>query len=108
VVPEQVPGPAAAFFGASAWLQGSEPVADLAEVVQYGQIAPKQLVGAEFNARHGFHLDLQPAGVTFREAKAVVIPLHLQLVSAACEEYACLLEHFTGCFDVSLVARHGN
>jgi hypothetical protein len=55
-----------------------------------------------------FHLGLQPAGVTFREAKAVVIPLHLQLVSAVCEEYACLLEHLTGCFDVSLVARHGN
>ena len=52
-------------------------MADLVEVVQYGQIVPKQLVGAEFNARHGFHLDLQPAGVTFREAKAVVLPLHL-------------------------------
>jgi len=86
VVPEQVPGPAVALFSASAWLQGSEPVADLAEVVQYAQIAPKQLVGAEFNARHGFHLDLQPAGVTFREAKAVVLPLHLQPVSAVCEE----------------------
>jgi len=41
-------------------LQGSEQVADLAEVVQYGQIASKQLLGAEFNARHGFHLGLQP------------------------------------------------
>jgi len=67
-------------------LQGSEQVADLVEVVQYGQIVPKQLVGAEFNARHGFHLDLQPADVTFRGANAVVLPLHLQPVSAVCEE----------------------